>query len=215
MRSPHPNDPYEGFNRNVFAVNDAVDSYIARPIAKGYDHITPEPVKNGISNFYSNLLLVPTIANDILQLKPFKAGEASFRLLINSTIGLAGIWDPATHMGLKHHKQDFGLTLAYWGWEKSSYFVMPLFGPSTIRDTGGFMVDEFFFYPVWHMKEANVRDKIYIVRGLDTRYKLLEADKFLEDAIDKYAMQRDAYLQHRAAKISENIGESAEDPYVE
>lgn len=211
----HPHDPLEGLNRKIFAFNDTVDTYVMRPVAKGYDTVLPGPVKKGISNVYSNIWLVPTIANDILQLKPFKAGEATLRLAINTTIGLGGLWDPATHMGVKEHKQDMGLTLAAWGWENSSYLVLPLIGPSTLRDTGGMAVDEFVFYPPIHMTQMSARDKVYIGRFLDARYRLLEADKFLDDALDKYQMQRDAYLQHRDSKITANKGESADDTYVE
>jgi phospholipid-binding lipoprotein MlaA len=211
----HPRDPLEPLNRKIFALNDTVDTYVMRPVAKGYDTVFPGPVKKGISNVYSNIWLVPTIANDILQLKPFKAGEASLRLLINTTVGLGGIWDPATHMGVKNHVQDMGLTLAAWGWEDSSYLVLPLIGPSTIRDTGGMAVDEYVFYPPIHLHEKSARDKVYMVRFLDTRYRLLEADKFLDDAIDKYQMQRDAYLQFRDSKIDANKGVTADDTYVE
>lgn len=211
----HPHDPFEPVNRKIFAFNDTVDHYIYKPVAKTYDAILPSPVKVSVHNFYRNVEMLPTIANDLMQFKLFRATEGSLRFLINTTVGIGGLFDPATPAGLHFQHEDFGLTLAFWGWEGASYMVIPLLGPSTTRDTIGFFAEERTIYPLAHVGEKSFRDKLYLVRGTDIRYQLLDADKLLDDALDKYSMQRDAYLQHREKEILENKGEHVQDTYVE
>ena len=131
-------DPWEGLNRKIFAFNDTLDKYALKPIAEGYQWITPDPVEDGVSNVFSNLWELTTIANDLLQFKFGQAASDTGRFLVNSTVGLLGIFDVASHMGLEKHQEDFGQTLGYWGVEPGPYIVAPLFGSFTLRD--GFVV---------------------------------------------------------------------------
>lgn len=198
-------DPYQGFNRVMFVFNDKIDIYFLKPIATAYNKILPKPIKQGVHNFFNNINNLPTIANDLLQFNFRQAANDIWRLGINTTIGIGGLFDIADRIKLKQYSNDFGLTLAAWGFEDSNYLVLPFFGPSTIRDGIGIPVDyfEFSIYP--HIYPTLSRYEIYGLGIVDRRAQLLQFQEVLEEAeFDKYIFMRNAYLQRRAFQIKEN-----------
>lgn len=197
-------DPYESFNRKVFAVNESVDQNFAEPVAKGYVAVVPEPLRDGIHNGLTNLNEPVTLANDILQGKPGHAAQTLGRIAVNSTIGLAGLVDVATPMGIPPHTEDFGETLGMWGVGDGPYIVLPFFGPSNPRDATGELVD-IFFDPLTYigMREKGwwtaSRETLVI---LDERAQNLDAlDELRKSSVDLYATLRSLYRQHRDAEI--------------
>lgn len=144
-----PDDPFESYNRAMFSFNDNVDQYVLKPVAKGYQYIAPTPVQKGVSNFFSNLDDVLVLVNDLFQFKFGQAASDTGRILINSTLGLLGLIDWASDLGLDKNNEDFGQTLGYWGVPSGPYFVLPFLGPSTIRDTSGLVVDTVYFDPIY------------------------------------------------------------------
>ena len=197
-------DPMEGYNRAIFAFNETADEYVAEPVAKAYVAVTPEPVVKGINNFFNNIRDFITFINDILQLKGEHAINDGGRVVVNTTIGLLGFIDVHSMNGGERRKEDFGQTLAFYGWENSAYFVLPLLGPSTVRDTGGLLVDSLFFDPISYIENVRVRNAIRVVQFIDARAELLNATAILDEAaLDPYAFQRDSYLQYRERLISD------------
>ena len=206
------NDPFESYNRAIYEFNDSLDKYVLKPVAEGYDAITPNPVQKGISNFFSNLDDVLVLINDILQLKPTQAASDTGRIIINSTFGLLGLIDWASDIGLEKHNEDFGQTLGYWGTPSGPYFMLPFLGPSTIRDTSGLVVDSTYFDPIYKELHEDFpppsRENETAVWGMtvlnkvDIRAKLLKAEKVLDEAaLDRYTYIREAYLQSRQNKV--------------
>ncbi|MDQ5878804.1 MAG: phospholipid-binding lipoprotein MlaA [Pseudomonadota bacterium] len=192
-----PNDPAEGFNRAMFAVNEGLDTVIAKPLAKGYDYVAPLPVKVVFGNFFSNIADLMIGVNSLLQGKPGDAASDWGRVLINSTVGIGGAFDVASEMGLDKHYEDFGQTMGVWGAGEGAYLFWPVIGPRTVRDTAGFVVDS-NTDPLWYFEPVPLRNSLVAVRYVDQRAALLPTDKILEEgALDKYAYVRDAYLQHR------------------
>lgn len=197
-------DPMEGYNRAIFAFNETADEYVAEPVAKAYIAVTPEPVVKGINNFFNNIRDFITFINDILQLKGEHAISDGGRVVVNTTIGLLGFIDVHSMNGGERRKEDFGQTLAFYGWENSAYFVLPLLGPSTVRDTGGLLVDSLFFDPISYIENVRVRNAIRVVQFIDARAELLNATAILDEAaLDPYAFQRDSYLQYRERLIND------------
>jgi phospholipid-binding lipoprotein MlaA len=197
----NPRDPYEGFNRAMFSVNEVVDKYAARPVAQAYDHAVPLPVKAGVGNAFSNAGDLWIGVNDALQGKFADAGIDIGRLLINSTVGILGLFDVASELGLEKHDEDFGQTLAVWGLEDGGYLFWPIIGPRTVRDTAGWGVD-IYADPVTFTRPITVRNGLTAIRFVDVRASLLPADKVVEEAaLDKYSYIRDAYLQRRRNQI--------------
>jgi phospholipid-binding lipoprotein MlaA len=195
-----PGDPLEPMNRQIFKYNDALDRTIAQPVAKGYTKITPQPIRQAISNFFSNLGDLSNAANNILQLKVGAASEDIMRFVMNSTFGLGGLIDFATPAGLPKHHEDFGLTLGRWGVPSGPYIVLPLFGPSSIRDSTSYIVD-YRFSLIHYMKPA-VRNPLYIAQFISARADLLGASDLLQAAaLDKYSFVRDAYTQQRQSLL--------------
>jgi phospholipid-binding lipoprotein MlaA len=191
----HAVDPYEGFNRTMFGFNNGVDTYFLKPVAQGYQFVMPDVAETGVSNFFSNLLEIRNIINSLLQGKGEKAANSTGRFLFNSTIGLAGLFDVAGGIGLeKQDGEDFGQTLGAWGVESGSYLVLPLLGPATVRDGVGIPVD-MYLDPVNYHDQSSVRDKLTVLKVIDIRAGLLEAEKLITG--DKYVFMRDAYLQRR------------------
>lgn len=192
-----PHDPWEGFNRSMHTFNDKLDRAVLRPVARGYRAVTPDAAERGISNFFSNLGEVKTLVNDLLQLKPLKALSSTGRLLINSTIGIGGLFDVATPMGLEKHQEDFGQTLGRWGVGTGPYLVLPFFGPSTVRDGSGLPVDA-QLYPVREVDDREARYGLYALDVVSGRAELLEAGDILDEAAyDRYVYMREFYLQRR------------------
>lgn len=198
----NPADPYEGFNRSMYSFNKGLDKAVLRPLAKGYDTVTPKPLQDGVGNFFSNLNELPTILNDLLQAKFAQAGSDSGRFLINSTFGLAGLIDVASRSGLERHDEDFAQTLGYWGVGSGPYLMLPFLGPSTPRDVFGKALlgplD-----PVGYIDHVPTRNSLFALRIIDGRAQLFPLDKQLEEALDEYIFVRDAYLQHREYLIKD------------
>ena len=201
----NPNDPYEGFNRGVYTFNDTIDGAILKPIAMGYNYVTPDVAKKGINNFYNNITDFITAVNSFLQLDFEQGMTDSGRVIVNTTIGMLGFIDVAStnvNNYTERNKQDFGTTLARYGWRDSAYLVLPFFGPSTFRDGTGLSVDGLFIDPIGYVENVRWRNRLYIGKIINTRAQLLDATNLMDDAsIDPYAFQRDSWLQMREAQI--------------
>jgi len=202
---PVQDDPSENFNRAMFIFNEKVDNIVLKPLATLYNKILPTPLNQGITNFFNNIRTVPTIANDILQLHFYQTLNDSWRLVINTTIGIGGLFDVATRMGLTPYTNDFGLTLARWGYQNSYYLVLPFFGPSSFRDGVSLFVDYYAFSVYPRIYPARTRYVIYGVGVVDRRAQLLQFQTVLEEAaLDKYVFIRNAYLQRRSYEKEQN-----------
>ncbi len=193
-------DPFEGLNRAVFAFNDVLDTYALRPVALGYHYITPDFMEAGVGNFFDNLGEVSNVLNNGLQGKFTDAGGALSRLALNTTIGLLGLFDVATEMGLEQHDEDFGQTLGVWGVSSGPYLMLPLLGPSTVRDTAGLVVD-YAADPVNWLDDQGDKNAASIIRVVDARSRLLASESLISG--DKYSFIRDAYMQRREFSISD------------
>jgi phospholipid-binding lipoprotein MlaA len=197
----NPADPFEGFNRAMFAVNEGLDTVAIKPVAEGYDAVAPLPVKVAVGNFFGNIWDSWTAINNLLQGKGGDALSDVGRVLVNSTIGIGGAFDVASEMGLTKHSEEFGQTLGKWGVPDGPYFYWPIIGPRTTRDTFGWMVDT-YYDPVWRVDNIPLRNSLVSVRYIDLRASVLPTDKVIEEAaFDKYSYIRDAYLQHRLSEI--------------
>ena len=206
----NPQDPYEGFNRAMFKVNEGID-VVLKPVAEGYDAAAPLPVKAGIGNFFGNIYDVWTAVNNLLQGKGGDAMSDLGRVLINTTVGIGGVFDVASEMGLEKHAEDFGQTLAVWGVPEGDYLYWPLIGPRTTRDTFGWLVDT-AADPVWRVDDVALRNSLVGVRFIDLRASLLPTDKVVEQAaFDKYNYIRDAYLQNRRSAVRDGNPEKEGD----
>ena len=193
-------DPWEGFNRAMFSFNDTLDRYALRPVARGYQAITPDIVEAGVSNFFDNLSDIGSMLNNLLQLKGNAAGQDLGRVLFNSTVGLGGLIDVATPMGLPEHNEDFGQTLGYWGMDTGPYLVLPLFGPSNIRDGIGLIPDA-MVDPVGDVDPIRTRNQLRALRIIDTRAGLFPAEQLLTG--DRYTSMRDSYMQRREFLVND------------
>ena len=195
----NPSDPMEPLNRAVFNFNDGVDRAILRPVATAYDQVTPSPVKTGVRNFFGNLSDVWSVVNNLLQFKLKESLETFMRVSVNSTFGFAGVLDIGTEMRLQKNSQDFGQTLGVWGFDTGPYVVLPLFGPSSVRDTFGRVVDGSVDL-VSNLPNVPTRNSLIGLRVVDKRAELLNVTSILDQAaLDKYSFTRDLYLQRRAA----------------
>lgn len=195
---PNPDDPYESFNRTMFEFNDQVDKYAFKPAAKGYNYVMPDFASKGVSNFFNNLDDIVVFVNQLFQFKLQKALATSARFVFNSTFGLFGLIDVATHMDLPKQNEDFGQTLAVWGVPSGPYVVLPLIGPRNIRDSAGLFVDWTYFDPVLNRQTTRQSLLTLTVKYIDVRAGLLKASNVLEDTVpDRYAFVRDAWLSRR------------------
>jgi len=187
-------DPWEPVNRKIFAFNDFLDSYLLKPVARGYKAVTPDFLEDGIRNFFYNATEVLVIINDLAQGKFAQGGQDTLRFIVNSTVGIGGLIDIGTRIGLERHNEDFGQTLAFWGVGEGPYVMLPLLGPSTVRDA-------IAYYPDSELTLLNTLDhtptrlEITLVGIIDTRAKLLDVEELA--AGDRYTFIRDAYLQRR------------------
>lgn len=198
-------DPYEKFNRFTFAFNQDLDHLVFRPVAKVYDTLAPPPLKKGITNFFDNIQEITTFPNDILQGKIRFAFVDFWRFVINSTIGIGGLFDVASRMGLPKHYEDFGMTLAVWdGGHKSPYLVLPVLGSSTFRAGFGKIFDV-GMSPYPYIRPRAIGWTAEGVRLLNERAKLLAANKLIDTAFDPYVFVRNAYLQRREKLIRKNM----------
>ncbi len=192
----HPRDPWEGYNRAMYSVNRSLDKAVLRPVARGYDWLLPAPVQNGIGNVFTNLHYPVVILNLALQGRPLDSGAALGRFVINSTVGVAGVFDVATRLEIPEFKEDFGQTLAVWGWRDSRYLMLPLLGPSTLRDGPALGVD-WATDVAWNWAREEAGYGLVAVEVVDTRAGLLDREQDLQEAYDEYLFVRDAWLQHR------------------
>ena len=208
IRTPEPEketiDPYESVNRAVFKFNKHADKYVLKPVATAYSKTLPDTVQSRVSHFFDNLREVTTSANDILQGKFGQFAHDASRFVINSTIGILGTFDPATHLGLEKNKEDFGQTLAVWGYENSAYLVLPILGSSTVRDMAGMAVD-FNALSIWPLVDSDkVKYTLVGIDLLDIRAQQIKNENIIKSlAVDEYIFNRDAYLQRRKYLISD------------
>lgn len=210
----HPHDPYEKYNRAMFGFNRTFDKNVTKPISYIYFRYLPNPMQEGIGNFFDNLRDIQNVANDLLQLKFSYASRDASRFFINSTIGIFGFFDVAGALGLEPRKEDFGQTLYYWGYKESAYFMLPFLGPSTIRDAGGLLVD-YYALSVWPWIDQDVRIPLLLVDIIDLRARALRNETVLDIlAVDEYVFLRDAYFQRRQYLFNQEKDESGEvNPY--
>ena len=201
-KGPNPDDPYEKINRKTYKFNRAFDATFLKPLAKIYKAALPSPVRASINNAYENINMIPTVGNDLLQANFRYAIKDTWRFIFNSTFGVAGLFDvAASRFGLPAHSNDLGLTFAKWGNPKSPYIMLPLLGPSTIRDAMGDMFQYAIMTPYPYIKNNAVLYSLLGVRYVDLRSQFLDSEKLMQEALDQYAFMRDAYLQHRNYKI--------------
>jgi phospholipid-binding lipoprotein MlaA len=199
-----PQDPHEGFNRSMYEFNDDLDRAVMKPVATGYTRALPQPVRTGVSNFYDNLTYLDTTINSYLQGKVVQGTSDLGRFIINTTFGIVGIFDVATHLGLEKHDEDFGQTLAVWGAREDSYVMYPVFGPSSVRDTGGIVVS-MLTNPVFYAA-APVAIPLGILQAVDLRARQEGFVRFRDEAaLDPYLFTRDSYLQHREHEIRDGV----------
>lgn len=194
-------DPWEPFNRGVHEFNLKVDDYVARPLATAYRAVTPQPVRKGVGNFFSNIQQPVTAVHLMLQGRPKQAGSALLRFTMNATLGLAGFLDPATEIGLRQYSEDFGQTLGVWGWTDSRYLVLPLMGASTLRDGFGKVGDA----PLNPLRQVEPERDRFLIQGVglvDLRAMLMDLGELEAGAGDSYTLFRDTYLQRRRYQIS-------------
>lgn len=191
-------DPLEAINRPLFVFNDTLDRTILRPVAQGYDYVFPRPVKTGVSNFFSNLFDINRTVNSLLQGRLDGAGRSAARFVVNSSLGMFGLFDVATDMGLTLNRADFGQTLAAWGAPEGPYVMVPLLGPRTLRSGMGTLVDTVASVP-GQVDNVPVRNTLFFTGIVNERALLLDADKLLSG--DRYIFLRDAYLQQRRSFI--------------
>ena len=196
------NDPLEGFNRAMYVFNENFDRYLLKPVAKGYRAVTPAFARRGLANFFGNLYEPVNMVNNLLQGKLADGASDFGRFAINSTLGIYGLFDVATHIGLDRHDEDFGQTLGVWGMGEGPYLVLPILGPSSFRDAFG-EVPDWYLYPTQYMEERSTADKLWVGRLVVRREQLLDATDILEQAAgtDPYVFVREAYRQRRRSMI--------------
>ena len=220
---PHanPDDPFEPYNRSMTRFNDHVDEAVLKPVSTAYVEVTPAPVRTGVSNFFGNLADVWSFVNNVLQLRAEGAANSFMRVNVNTLFGLGGLLDVASEMGIDRSRQDFGLTLGRWGVPTGPYLVLPLLGPSTVRDTAALPVDS-WGNPLGQLDPVEVRNSLYGLRLVDKRASLLRAGSVLDTAaLDPYSFTRDVYLKVRSGvsgardegAYEENGGKLPDDEY--
>ena len=198
----NPNDPFEPYNRSMTTFNDNVDEAVLKPVATAYRDVTPSFMRTGVTNFFANLGDAWSFVNNLLQFEGLAAYESLVRFNVNTVFGLGGVFDVASEMDIDRHKQDFGLTLGRWGVPTGPYLVLPLLGPSTVRDTAALPVDSYGNL-LREVDPVSARNSLYALRIVDKRAGLLGAGSVLETAaLDKYSFTRDAFLQYRSQQAS-------------
>ena len=211
----HPQDPLEPFNRGVSEFNEGLDKAVLKPVATAYQEVAPSPVRTGVHNFFNNLRDVWSFVNALLQARPAEAAENFMRFNVNTFLGLGGVLDIASEIGIPRTTLDFGHTLGRWGVPSGPYLVLPVFGPSSVRDTAGLVVDQQGDVLTQGVDHVPTRNSAIGLRVTDTRANLLRAGELLDEvALDKYSFTRDAYLQRRESQIRGN-GAQPEERYDE
>jgi phospholipid-binding lipoprotein MlaA len=189
-------------NRTTFKVNMAIDHAVARPVARGYQKVVPSPVRTSVSNFMDNLFYPITMVNDLLQLKFTGFGQDTGRFLLNTTVGIGGLFDPATKVGLDKHEEDLGQTFGYWGVKPGPYLMIPILGPSDVRDGVG-KIGDGFLSPLSYVNNNYIRYGVYGLYIVDVRYRLLPQDRLLDESYDPYSFLKNAYLQRRQYQVTD------------
>jgi phospholipid-binding lipoprotein MlaA len=197
---PDSRDRFERANRSVYAFNTALDHAVLRPVARAYVKVTPRPARRCISNFLANIDYPITIINDALQGKVHDSLSDVARFGINTVVGVGGLFDPASHWGFEKHDEDFGQTLGKWGVHPGPYLMLPILGPSTVRDAPAKVVDH-YSTPVPYLVNSNVDLGLTVVRAVDKRAGLLDTDAVIDSAYDPYAFVRNAWLQRREYQV--------------
>lgn len=195
-------DPLIKVNKGVYSFNSGIDNGLLKPVARGYEAVMPGPVSHGVTNFFQNLSEPRVMLNSLLQGKLDRAGISLARFVINTTVGVGGLMDLAKGSGAPYQDEDFGQTLGVWGWEDGSYIMLPLLGPSNVRDTVGQVVD-FFTYPLLYYPDAPLRNGLFVLRFIDQRANLLNATDIVDEAAagQDYEFVREAYEQRRKSQI--------------
>jgi phospholipid-binding lipoprotein MlaA len=207
-----PGDPFERMNRSVWVFDNALDHAVLRPVARGYVRYTPSPVRQGISNFVTNLTYSDTVVNDFLQAKFNDGANDVARLVVNTVLGIGGLFDPASHMDLDRHDRDFGQTLGVWGLNRGPFLMLPFLGPSDVRDAFGRAGDAYMEpYPYVHGEPAQYALwGVEVLNLVNERSQLLDEDRLIDSAFDSYAFVRNAYLQQREFKVHGSRPETPE-----
>ena len=208
VRAEH--DPLEPLNRSLYAINDAVDRVTLKPIARGYKAVVPEFARRGVTNFSRNLFTPRSAVNNFLQGKPGPGFSELGRFIINTTLGIGGLIDVATAQGMPVYDEDFGQTLAVWGVPEGPYLFIPILGPNTLLDAASIPID-IASDPLYHYDNSSVRDKVYALRVIDLRMRLLAAEALLEDSKDPYLTLRESYLQNRRFQVYDGSPPSTEE----
>lgn len=218
VENPNPKDPWESYNRTMYDINYHVDNALIKPVANAYKALTPEPARNCLSNMFDNVSDVWSAANSFLQGRPHDFINSLGRVLFNTTMGIGGCFDVASKNGSKRVRNDLGTTLGVWGIGSGPYVVLPILGPSTVRDTaalgGGFMIGFSESSPITSLKNVPVRNTILGLYFVDLRTGLLDAEALVNDiALDRYSFVRDAYLQRRQALVNSKLRSPFDDSY--
>jgi phospholipid-binding lipoprotein MlaA len=193
-------DPWESLNRPLYNFNTTLDNGLTKRLATGYKKILPSPVRKGVSNFFQNLTTPRSVINNLLQGKPQRGLSEFGRFIFNSTIGVGGLIDVASMSGMEEYREDFGQTAAVWGVPDGPYVMLPLLGPQTLRDAIMLPLD-IIADPLYQYDNSSVRDKLYVVRLIDLRYRFLTASKFLDESENPYVTMRESYLQNREYEV--------------
>ncbi|CAA0098365.1 putative phospholipid-binding lipoprotein MlaA [Halioglobus japonicus] len=201
-------DPWEPMNRRIFSFNESLDEYVLLPAAKGYRFVMPDPAEKGVTNFISNVYEFNSIFNSLLQGRPGNALQSTARFLVNSTVGLLGLIDVATPMGIEHSPADFGQTLYTWGVDSGPYVVLPMFGPRTVRGSAGYLVDTYTSLPGLPgvIEDREWAYLFWAVEAVDLRANLIDADELVTG--DRYIFIRNAYLQRREFFLTGELNDS-------
>lgn len=202
-------DRFESINRPIHEFNETLDRWVIRPVAVGYAEVLPDPVQDGVTNFFGNLGEPLVVVNQFLQGKPGLGMQDTGRFLVNSTLGVAGVFDPAARMGLRKHEEDFGQTFGVWGLPEGDYLVAPLWGAITVRSGIGDALDS-LLYPPRYLEDVALRNSVTGLLMVNTRAELLEADQYVQG--DRYVFFRDTYLQRRDYLTRDG---AVEDPFLD
>jgi phospholipid-binding lipoprotein MlaA len=207
----NPRDPFEPYNRSMTNFNDGLDRVLLKPVATAYVNVTPSPLRTGVTNFFGNLQDAWTFVNSVLQLRPQKAAESLTRVGVNTFFGFGGIFDLASELSIPRHTEDLGRTLGRWGVPSGPYVVLPLFGPSTVRDALTFPL-ETGYDPVSHIDPSGTRYAVTGLRLINSRSKFLRLGSLLDEAsLDKYTFTRDAFLAKRNSDVARSLGKNQGD----
>jgi phospholipid-binding lipoprotein MlaA len=209
--TPDSRDHIERFNRSMYKFNTALDHAILRPVARGYARVTPRPVRTGVTNFFGNLGYTKTLGNDLFQGHPLDFGSDIARLVVNTTVGVGGLFDPASRWGLDKHERDFGQTLGKWGLPTGTYLMLPLLGPSDVRDAFGLLPDRFMTVE-GQINDPIVQASLTVADKINARANMLPFDKAIDSAYDPYAFVRNLWFQRRDHKVHGDAEPDSPDP---